>query len=189
MPGVTPIWAIRYPYLSEVVDPAVFKNFADDVDAALDAVAAAEAAAANGRRYVHLSKALGPSTIATNVETDVTWSLQSSGDDPGAWWSTGTNIVLPAKGLYHVSTWTPQFTPMTTVLGQHIRVKVNGVFRLGKHQFRNGGGFGEADEVSGVVPCLVAGHALVVTLKWNGTGGPATFPPMEVVVTQLCTVP
>lgn len=38
MPGMTPNFSIRYPCAGETIDPTVFQDFADDVDAALLAV-------------------------------------------------------------------------------------------------------------------------------------------------------
>jgi hypothetical protein len=189
MPGQTPVWAIRYPYIGEVIAPGAFKNLADDVDAALDTIAAAGTAAANGRRYVKLTRAEGPDTIATGIDANIVWTTQLSADDPGAWWTSGANIVLPAKGLYHVSVWNGQHAGVTTVFSQMLRVAVNGVFRLGKRPYRNSGGIAENDGVSGVVYCSTAGHALTAAYRWVGTGGPAAFPDCGIEVTQLLTLP
>jgi hypothetical protein len=189
MPGATPVWAIRYPFINEVISPAAFKNLADDVDAALDTISAGATGAATGRRYVRLSRAEGPDTIATGIDTNIVWTTQLSADDPGAWWTSGANIVLPAKGLYHVSVWNGQHAGVTTVLSQMLRVAVNGVFRLGKRPYRAGGGLTQADGVSGIVYCSTAGHALTAAYRWNGTGGPAAFPDCSIEVTQLVTLP
>lgn len=190
MPGVTPIWAIRYPYIGEVIDPAVFKNFADDVDAAMDTVQAAATLAATGRNFVHLSRAEGPDTIATNVEADVVWTTQLSGDDPGAWWTSGANIILPDKGLYQVSVWTDQVLGVTTTTSQRIRVKVNGVFRAG-HLFRpeNSSFSPQSGVNSAVVYNSTAGHALAATYKWTGTVSPTAFPATNITVSQLVKLP
>lgn len=190
MPGITPIWGIRYPYIAETVDPAAFKNFADDVDAAIDLVQASSTAAATGRNFVHLSRPEGPDTFATNVETDVVWSVQLSGDDPGAWWAAGANIILPDKGLYQVSMWTEQHPGTTTTTAQRWRVKVNGVFRLGHSGKPAISGFSPMSGlVGGVVLCTTAGHALAATYKWNGTVSPTVFPETHITVAQLVKLP
>lgn len=190
MPGVTPVWAIRYPYVNEVIDPAVFKNFADDVDAAMDTIQASASTAATGRNFIHLSRAEGPDTIVTNVETDVVWTTQLSGDDPGAWWTSGANIILPDKGLYQVSVWIDQPSGITTTTSQRLRVKVNGVFRTG-HLFRpQSSGFSPLSGInSAVVYNSTAGHALAATYKWTGTVSPSLFPETNITVAQLVKLP
>lgn len=189
MPGLTPVWGIRFPYVGEVIDPAVFKNFADDVDAALDTIQAAGTGAATGRRYVRLSRPEGPDTIATGTEANIVWTTQLSADDPGGWWTSGAQIILPAKGLYHVSVWNGQHSGVTTVVAQSLRVQINTANRLGKRPYRNGGGIAEDDGVSGVVFAPAAAASLTALYKWNGTGGPAAFPDCNIEVTQLVTLP
>jgi len=189
MPGVTPVWGIRYPLVDELVDPIAFKNFADDVDASLDVVEAAASAAATGRNFVHLSRAEGPDTIATNVETDIVWTTQLSGDDPGAWWAAGANIILPDKGLYQVSVWSEDH-PSTTTTSQRWRVKVNGVFRAGHLSRPQVAALGSVSgEVSAVVYNTTAGHALAATYKWTGTVSPVAFPESHITVALLVKLP
>jgi hypothetical protein len=188
MPGVTPIWAIRYPLIGEPVDPAAFKNFADDVDAAMDAIEAAANGAATGRNFVHLTRGEGPDTIATNVEADVVWTTQLPGDDPGGWWTSGANIILPDKGLYQVSVWSDQH-PTTTTTSQRWRVKVNGVFRTGHLGRPATASVGVSGMTQGVVYNSTAGHALAATYKWTGTVSPVAFPETNITVAQLVKLP
>lgn len=192
MPGITPVWGIRYPFINEVIDPAAFKNFADDVDAAMDTISAASTAAATSRKFCKVSRAEGPDTLAQNVATDVVWTTQASGDDPGGWWTSGADVILPAKGLYSVFMKYDQGNGIfpTTVTSQMIRAKVNGTFRIGRRYVPiSPSSLIEQNGVSGIVYCATAGHALRATYSWHGTGGPVNFPPVTMEVTQLVALP
>jgi hypothetical protein len=192
MPGLTPAWGIRYPFVNELIDPAAFKDFADDVDASLDVIQAAQNTAATGRLWCKVSRAEGPDTLAQNVATDVVWTTQASGDDPGNWWTSGANIILPARGLYQVFVFYGQHNNIlpTTVASQMVRVKVNGTYRLGRRYVPIAPAtITDRNACSGVVYCASAGHALAATYSWHGTGGPIEFPDMVLEVTQLIALP
>ena len=190
MGGVTPIWGIRYPFQEEVGDPAHFKNFADDVDAAIDLLDAAGQAAVNRAMLILHKPADGPATQATNVATNVSWTDVRK-EAPGSLWTIGTPIAitLPAKGLYRVSVVAGQHSPVTTVTSQMLTVSVNSIVYLRRRVYRDGRSVTDTLGLSGIIPCLAAGHNAVVSYQWNGTGGPANTPDAILWLEQLAIVP
>jgi hypothetical protein len=190
MGGVTPVWGIRYPYQEEVANPTHFQNFADDVDAAIDLLDAAALAASTRAILILHKPADGVPTQATGVNTAISWSDVRK-EAPDSLWSIGTPtiITLPARGLYRIGMVTGQHSPVTTVLSQMLTVSVNGVIYLRRRVYRDGRSVTDTLGLSGVFPCLTAGHQLVLSYQWNGTGGPAATPDAIMWLEQLAIVP
>jgi len=190
MGGVTPVWGIRYPFQHEVENPIHFEQFADDVDAALDLLDVAGAAALGGAHVIVQRTAAGAPTMAAAASSTLQFSTAGSGDEvPSTMWAVGSpaNIVLPTPGLYLASLRMAQFSPVTTVTSQELTVFVNGVAAARRKYDKDPvlNGVSAESSISAVVRCTTAGHVLTFSFRWTGTGGPANQPQMTGFVTRL----
>ena len=101
MGGQTTTFFLRYPYQSEAVDATHFKNLADDIDAALDAIDARSALVLN-KPALRIRQETDQTGIAQGAGAIITWDTVDY--NPNGWWNAGapTLVTLPA-GVYSVN--------------------------------------------------------------------------------------
>jgi hypothetical protein len=179
----TPIFALRYPYQSENVDPAHFKNLADDIDAALDLIDTRAGLVLN-KPALNMEQSTDATGVASGATAIITWDTVDY--NPNGWWNAGapTLIALPA-GIYMVAVSLSNLSGTATGLDeQAIDIQVNSVSYSRKTM----------SLVAGVGSVPMGHHALVytatpqnlrVTWSWWGTSGTATLQSSEITVRQV----
>lgn len=166
MPSSTPTFGIRYPCAGDTIDPAVFVNFATDVEAALTSVATS-ADAALTRYAVSVRTATAGSAVAPGVPTALTIASTDFNDG----FTVGaTTVTVTNAGVYLVNAeFSPQNT-VTTVTEFDGSIAYNGVNRytrkLGKSGANN---TAWPMNVSGLVVCAAASTLSMVWI-WNSVG-------------------
>lgn len=183
MGGQTPIFALRYPYQSETVDPTHFKNLADDIDAALDLIDVRSALALN-KPALKMSQATDQTGIVIGAATTIIWDTVDY--NPNAWWVVGspTLIALPA-GIYMVSVGLSNLSGTASGLDEEmIDIQVNSVTYSRK----------TVSLIAGTGSVPISHHALVYTatpqnlrVQWAfwATSGTGTLQSSTITVRQV----
>lgn len=167
MPGFTPNFAIEYPCAGETIDATVFQTFADDVEAALAQVDAANAAALQRPRG---QKLLDPGqSIATTVLTTLTYTstVYATGIT-----DTATGFTILSDGVYMVTLQCLDFTAVASNDYWSARILRTGTTVYQRKLFA-GTTSQHHMNVSGLLTC-VAGDTLSSQYQWQGGGGPVT---------------
>lgn len=168
MPGLTPNFGIRYPCAGEIIDPGVFQDFAEDVEAALDTVNAAGDFALLRPRGAQRTALTGTST-AVGVTTTMSYSTTDFNDDLTI--SAGGFTVV-TDGVYMVDCQFQPITTVTTVTSFAGHVLQNAVVNWRRKLGQTGPPTtADAINVSGLLDCT-AGDTVTAQWVWTGTGGP-----------------
>lgn len=165
MPGFTPNYAIEYPCAGEVISPAVFETFADDVDAALAAVDAVSASVlARPRAAIRDSG----TSIAFGAMTAL--SFDSTDFDNGMT-AAAAGFTIPSNGLYMIDIECGSTTIPTTVTSWAASILVAGtvVYKRKVSETTTTPPDPMRLNVSGLASG-VAGNAVTFQFGWTGTG-------------------
>lgn len=164
MPGLTPNFAIPYPCAGEVIDPIVFQDFADGVEAALAAVDALSDDALH--RPNAATRNTGQS-IAAGAAAGITFTSVDFADGIT---TAGSGFTVNESGIYEVSMECFSSTNTTNVTSEAVNILVAGVIRLRrKFSATDSPTRMEAINLSGLVS-LTAGEALTYQFHWTGAG-------------------
>lgn len=171
MPGLTPNFAIPYPCAGETINPAVFQNFANGVEAALATVDALNASVLDRPRASMANEAGTP--IATGVLTTYSYPTVEFADGVT---TSATTFTITEAGIYEVNVnfWEISTGAATTNdfwLGQILR---NGVIQYRRKLGDPVGTFDRYNSISGLLICNVA-DALTAQFQWQGAAGPWTI--------------
>lgn len=173
MPGMTPVLGIRYPCGGDTIDPSVFANFTNDVQAALLAGDAAVSSAAN-RPAASVSTGTAPSqAVVINTATDLTFDTEVFDNDGMADLAVNNDrLTIQTGGLYLCGASCTTFSGFATITGMSVSLTVNGVtaYRRRLPPGDNTRGWGWMHR--GLLD-LNAGDVLRAQTRWTGTGGPA----------------
>lgn len=169
MPGMTPNFGIRYPCAGDTIDPQVFQDFADDVEAALAAVEAVSDAAVSRPSGAVRTAVTGTSVAvggaltlmaytATDYVDGVTAIANGIQVGPGLWMVTAefSGITTVAS----VTSWSGQVRNNPTVLYRR---------KLGSSVADTTPGF---INLSGIAHCTAATNDIQGQWAWTGAGGP-----------------
>lgn len=183
MPGMTPNFNIRYPCAGETIDPQVFEDFAEDVEAALVSVDAAADAALLRPRGALRTVPTGISTTVA-VTTAMAYNVTDFADGVTVI-AGGFTIITP--GVYMVDCEFSPITVVTTVTSFTGDITQNAtvVYR------RKLGWAGVVDSagpinISGLVSCAAA-DTIQANWRWTGTGGPM-FVYSRISISKICDV-
>lgn len=181
MPGMTPNFNIRYPCAGETIDPQVFEDFAEDVEAALVSVDAAADAALLRPRGALRTVSTGVST-AVGAVVAMTYSVTDFADGVTVT-PSGFTIITP--GVYMVDC---EFSPITGVTT--VTSFAGDLLRSGTSTYlRKLGWSGAVDaggpiNVSGLVSCAAA-DTIHANWRWTGVGGPM-FVYSRISISKIC---
>lgn len=167
MPGFTPNYAIEYPCAGEVISPAVFQTFADDVEAALASVDTVSASVlARPRAAIRDSG----TSIAFGAMTAL--SFDSTDFDNGMT-AAAAGFTIPSTGMYMIDLEVGSNTVPTTVTSWACSILLAGVVvykrKISQTTSVPPAPFNDELNASGLVAAL-AGNAVTFQFGWTGTG-------------------
>lgn len=180
MPGMTPNFNIRYPCQGENINPQVFADYAQDVEAAIAQVQA-QAALAQNRLRAALHTADAGVAVAVNVSTQILFSTveYNNGVEVGAGPTYGgfQSLTADQSGLY---LFTLEVSPLNTVTTltswKAVVSNTPGFYPLTVGGSRTLGRSVATTEATRInvtgIGFLEAPFSTVFTFQWTGTGGP-----------------
>lgn len=165
MPGSTPNFAIPYPCAGENIDPSVFQDFADAVEAA---IASVEADANTALNRSNAAARFNGTSTAAGVVTQLDMSsadFQNNVSIPGA-----DNFVIIDAGIYMVTLEAGSTTVSTTVTSWAAEIRQNTTVRyrrkVSPDPATSTAGF---LNVVGLLVCAAA-DSIDFTWEWTGAG-------------------
>ena len=187
MGGVTPIWAIRFPFIEEVINDVSTKNAADDMAAVLTGELDAD-------RDLSLKRASadafrnGSQSITANTETNVQFTSEPFDTDGAI--NLGTNntrITVPAGmgGRYWVFGNAVSITSTTWTSGQ-LAIAKNGTDIVRRKYWSASGQQVTRMQVTAQIP-LVPGDFLTLTILFQGTPSPTSVDGITLIAQRLTT--
>lgn len=184
MPGMTPVLGIRYPCSGDTIDPSVFANFTNDIQAALLTGDAAVASAAN--RPAALVRGVVPTqSVVINVSTTMTYTTEVFDNDGMADLAVNNDrLTVRTGGVYLCGALVTTLTGFGTLVSMAVRLLVNGVV---VYRYKTPGfGFGSA-QINRVPLDLNPGDILSADTRWTGTGGPANLSYRELTAEMIAS--
>jgi hypothetical protein len=168
----TPVWNLPYPCAGETIDPSIFCDFSDAVDAALVTINANAEFVAN-RPNVRLDRTGSVNTFAAGVGVNVQYNsvnfdndgMANLGADPAV-------LTVQTPGVYWATFSLGGFSTFTTWTRYLMLVSVNGgnwIFR--KYMVNTAQGTPADNTIQGALVCQ-AGDQIRTIFQFIGTGGP-----------------
>lgn len=165
MPGATPNFAIPYPCSGDTIDPGVFEDFADAVEAALTTVAMAAEAARIRPRILVTGVGVAANGVTLNVPTTATPVTSTAASN------NGTGITVTQAGVWMVSANFVTSGAVTNVVGNRGSIVGPGTQLYRRHlglSTTPADGFQDIN-VSGLF-LLAPADTLTPQYFWTGTG-------------------
>lgn len=174
MPGMTSL-GLRYPFMSEVVDAQSWQDLADDIDAQLTALDVLRDEVLHPQT-ASVSRFLG-SLVGLAANTNGLCTFDTENWDVGGLANLGVNNerLTLTQGIWWVqASANIDFGTITTLTYVQAAPLLDGVIM----------GMAMTDTTTqmpgdttgfAVVPVFAASGVLQLRVRWNGTGGPATF--------------
>lgn len=186
MPGMTPNFSLPYPCAGETIDPAIFCEFSDALDAALVTVNANADFVAN-RPNARIDRGSGLNTFAVGVATNVQFSTEVFDNDTmvdlGA---DNAAITVVTPGVYWAQFMVGTITTFTTWTRYRLTITQNGTANIGrKFIYSTADAFFTANSIYGVLVCQ-AGDVIRGQYLWNGTGGPQVMNSGSLSMSFIC---
>jgi len=176
MPDYTPIWQIPYPCVGEDVDPSIFCEFADAVDAALYALDAEDTFARNRPNGKVLRSQLVTPTFPSGSTVTFTWDVEEFDNDGMVALPSPTTdrFTIQTDGVYQFVLNMDDMFNFTTITQFSLIIEQNGTVRARRKWKPSASGSPfDGTQVKGTFPC-VASDVITGRFNWTGTGGPAT---------------
>jgi len=176
MPGLTPVYGIPYPLVTDVIDPSVWAAFADRVNDILVTQDAELSDSVILSPYVWLRR--NPAqTIAVTTTTAVSWESPPLIDSHGMYNSANPTRITPTRtGFYMVTVEGMDGQPITTINGTEVGITLTGS-TMNPREVKRAAYVSNAGETTlrFLFPVLAVGQFFEVTYWWSGTGGPITL--------------
>lgn len=186
MPDMTPVWGLPYPCASDTIDPTIFCEFSEAVDAALVTLND-EAEFLVNRPGARITRTANANTFAAGVASNVTFDTNVF-DNQGAV-DLGTDnaaITIPFDGVYWVSFSVGGMLTFTTWTAYFMNVTQNGTRRVArKYNVVTAQSVPTDNTVFGVITCS-AGDIIRGQYTFIGTGGPQTMSRASLSVAFIC---
>lgn len=181
MPGATPVYGIRYPFITDPIGPADFQNFAEDVDAAMDTLDAANTAALLSPTWRAFAFNV-PAVVAT--PTVVNWVNGATIN--GSYIATPTDrFTVAVPGVYLVTVFLGSIAGFTTLTSNSVQIYKNGNYVAGIKQYTSANSQKQVNAHALLVGA--PGDFFQAVVVWTGTGGPATLDVQMNIATMLQT--
>lgn len=186
MPESTPVWNIPYPCASDTIDPAIFCEFSEAVDAALVSLND-EAEFLVNRPGARITRTANANTFTAGAATTVTYDTTEF-DNQGAvdLGTDNTAITIPFDGVYWASFSVGGMATFTTWTGYYMNIIQNGTTRISrKYNVVTAQSVPTDNTVFGVLTCS-AGNIVRGQYTFIGTGGPQTMSRASLSVAFIC---
>lgn len=171
MPESTPIYGIPYPCPGETIDPDVFADFADAVDAAMTSVAAISVEA--GTRPNAKVHRVGADVLVAGVALQATFDLEAYDNDGMANVPAVDALTIQTAGTYLVIGASIISTSGGTFTAAEVSLRQNGTTRYIRRD--NSGDLSDASMyVSGLIDCVPGDVLTLFNQKYGSAGGNAT---------------
>lgn len=182
MGSQTPIFALRYPFETETVDPTHFKNLADDIDAALDLIDVRKAQVLN-KPALRLRQETDHTGVASGATAIVTWDTVDY--NPNGWWNAGapTLIALPA-GIYQVTVGHAQIFGGTGMVQSALDIQMPSGTTWSRKTTAYSAGVTAGTSHHAVVYTATPQN-LRITWSWWGSAGTGTNPSTALAIRQI----
>lgn len=187
MGGVTPVWAIRFPFIEETITDASTKNAADDMAAILSAELDADRDLSL-RRAAASAFRNGSQSIAANTETNIQFTSEDFDTDAAI--NLGTNntrITIPSSngGRWWVFAHVANTGGSAWTSGQ-IAIAKNGTDVVRRKYWSTSGQQVNRMQVTCQVP-LVPTDFLTLTVLFQGTPNPTLMDGIRLSAQRLTT--
>lgn len=176
MPASTPVWGLPYPCFDDgTIDPAIFCEFAEAADSALQTLEIQRQFALNRPNAKLRRDLLITPTFPVGATTTFTWDVEEFDNDGMITLApTTNNITINTDGVYRFTLCMGNLNNFTTITQYTLLIQQNGT-TVARRKFRSSisGSPFQKTLVSCMVPCA-SGDVMTGLFNWAGTGGPAT---------------
>lgn len=182
----TPVWDLPYPCAGETMDPAIFCDFSNAVDAALVTVNANAEFVAN-RPNARIDRTANANTFAAGVATNVQFDTEVFDNDGMATLSTdNAGLLVNTPGVYWASFSVGGMATFTTWTRYNMVITQAGNARI----FRKfivviAQGTPADNTITGALVCQ-AGDIIRGQFTFTGTGGPMQMSRANLSLSFIC---
>lgn len=182
----TPVWGLPYPCAGETIDPAIFCEFSDAVDAALVTINTNAEFVAN-RPSVRIDRTANANTFAAGVASNVQFDTEFFDNDAMADLTvSNSQITVTTPGVYWVSFSVGGLATFTTWTRYFLNVTQNGTNRVYRKYIVNiPQGTPSDNTIEGVLICQ-AGDLVRGAFTFFGTGGPMQMSQASLSMSFIC---
>jgi hypothetical protein len=182
----TPNWNLPYPCAGDNIDPTIFCDFSDAVDAAMVTLAEQAEFVAN-RPNARIDRTANANTFTAGAATTVQYDTEVFDNDGMASLSTSNNsLFVNTPGLYWASFSVGGFATFTTWTRYLMNILQAGNSRIYRKFIVNTAQSIPTDNtITGVLVCQ-AGDTITGNFTFFGTGGPMQMSRASLSLSFIC---
>lgn len=182
----TPVWSLPYPCAGDNIDPDIFCQFSDAVDAALVTINNNAEFVAN-RPNARIDRTANANTFTAGAAAAVQFDTEVFDNDGMATLSSSNNsLFVNTPGLYWVSFSVGGFATFTTWTRYLMNIVQNGGSRIYRKFIVNTAQSIPTDNtITGVLQCQL-GDVITANFTFIGTGGPMQMSRGSLSMSFIC---